>query len=128
MLIPGVAYEGSSGGPFFRDINTNPGGSYNTLYWYMNSGHVQTEAYRMGLHGPYSFVMSRSGTPDKNADLSFMAGMGLSGYVATAGRGYVMGKATGVDGGKYPIVLHCMLAPYPLDPGACSQQRPLKLP
>src|SRR2546421_96224 len=29
----------------------------------MNSGHVQTESYRMGLHGPYTMTWSRSGTP-----------------------------------------------------------------
>ena len=106
MVIPGTAYEGSSGGPFFRDINTNPSGSYTTNYWYMNSGHVQTEAYRMGLHGPYSLVFSRSGTPDKNLDLSFMAGMSLTGYVPASSRGRVNGKANGVDGSKYPIVVH----------------------
>lgn len=26
MIIPGVGYEGSSGGPFFRDINNQGGG------------------------------------------------------------------------------------------------------
>ncbi|KAH8652685.1 putative Rhamnogalacturonase B [Tricladium varicosporioides] len=106
MVIPGVAYEGSSGGPFFRDINTNPGDSYNTIYWYMNSGHVQTESYRMGLHGPYALVFSRSGTPSANLDTSFWAGMSITGYVATSGRGYVNGKATGIALATYPVVLH----------------------
>lgn len=107
MVIPGVAYESSSGGPFFRDINANPSGAYNTLYWYMNSGHVQTEAFRQGLHGPYTLVFSRSGTPDENLDLSFMGGLGIMGYVATTARGYVSGQASGIDGSKYPIVVHC---------------------
>jgi rhamnogalacturonan endolyase len=54
----------------------------------MHSGHVQTEAFRPGLKGPYALVFSRSGTPSANSDLSFMGGLGLSGYVATSGRGY----------------------------------------
>ncbi|KAI9054958.1 hypothetical protein LZ554_002101 [Drepanopeziza brunnea f. sp. 'monogermtubi'] len=106
MVIPGTSYELSSGGPFFRDINTNPTGSYSGLYFYMNSGHTQTEAYRMGLHGPYSLVFSRSGTPNKNMDLSFMGDMKLQGWVAASDRGKVSGKASGVDGSKYQIVLH----------------------
>ncbi|KAL2060992.1 hypothetical protein VTL71DRAFT_9044 [Oculimacula yallundae] len=106
MVIPGNGYESSSGGPFFRDIDTNPSGSYNSLYFYMNSGHVQTEANRMGLHGPYSLIFSRSGIPDRKMDLSFMGSMGLKGWVAASGRGTVKGKASGVDGSKYQTVLH----------------------
>src|SRR2546430_9095343 len=49
--------ESSSGGPFFRDIN-NQGSSQQELYNYMNSGHTQTEPYRMGLHGPYALVVT----------------------------------------------------------------------
>lgn len=32
MVLPDPAYEASSGGPFFRDINTNNGGAFNALY------------------------------------------------------------------------------------------------
>ncbi|KAL3431627.1 Rhamnogalacturonate lyase A [Aspergillus tetrazonus] len=90
-------YESSSGGPFFRDINSNNGGDYNALYWYMNSGHVQTESFRTGLHGPYSMYFSRSGTPSTNIDTSFFANLGIKGYVAASGRGTVTGKASGAD-------------------------------
>ncbi|RDW87317.1 galactose mutarotase-like protein [Coleophoma crateriformis] len=114
MIMPGTAYETSSGGPFFRDINTNAAGSTNNLYFYMasfhllksNSGHVQTEAFRTGLHGPYVMSFSRSGTPSGTADLSFWEGMGATGYVATSARGTVVGKAGGIDATKYPIVVH----------------------
>ncbi|KAH7384987.1 Rhamnogalacturonase B, N-terminal-domain-containing protein [Cadophora sp. MPI-SDFR-AT-0126] len=106
MVIPGTGYELSSGGPFFRDIDTNPTGSYSGLYFYMNSNHAQTEAYRMGLHGPYSLFFSRSGIPSAKTDLSFMGNMGLKGWVGATGRGTVKGKASGVDGSKYQIVLH----------------------
>ncbi|KAH1555209.1 hypothetical protein KXX57_004102 [Aspergillus fumigatus] len=90
-------YESSSGGPFHRDINTNNGGQYNALYWYMNSGHVQTEANRMGLHGPYSMYFSRSGTPGTNIDTSFFANLDIQGYVPDSARGKVSGKASGAD-------------------------------
>ncbi|RAK71495.1 putative rhamnogalacturonase B [Aspergillus fijiensis CBS 313.89] len=90
-------YESSSGGPFHRDINSNNGGSYNALYWYMNSGHVQTESYRMGLHGPYSMYFSRSGTPSTSIDTSFFADLDIKGYVAASGRGKVTGTASGAD-------------------------------
>ncbi|KAL1626178.1 hypothetical protein SLS54_003012 [Diplodia seriata] len=105
MLMP--QYETSSGGPFHRDINTNNGGDMTALYWYMNSGHVQTEDFRQGLHGPYAMYWSRSGIPTlANVDFSFMADLDLEGYVADSARGTVTGTASGVDGSAYDIVLH----------------------
>ncbi|KAJ5362093.1 hypothetical protein N7541_002937 [Penicillium brevicompactum] len=98
-------YESSSGGPFFRDINTNNVGSYTGLYWYMNSGHVQTEDFRQGLHGPYSMYFSRSGTPSSNIDTSFFADLDIKGYVATSGRGYVKGTASGASS-SFKWVIH----------------------
>ncbi|KAG8900328.1 hypothetical protein FRC01_010174, partial [Tulasnella sp. 417] len=106
MVMPGNAYEGSSGGPFFRDINTDKtssNGAHN-LYFYMNSGHAQTESWRQGLHGPYALVFSRSGIPDKSLDLSFFGNLGISGYVANSGRGTVKGTATGVSSSYKPVV------------------------
>lgn len=61
ILLNSYSYESSSGGPFFRDINSNNVGDATNLYFYMNSGHVQTENFRMGLHGPYGLQFSRSG-------------------------------------------------------------------
>ncbi|EPS26448.1 putative rhamnogalacturonan lyase [Penicillium oxalicum 114-2] len=90
-------YETSSGGPFHRDINTNNVGDYTGLYWYMNSGHVQTESFRTGLHGPYLMYFSRSGTPSSDIDTSFFADLGIKGYVAASGRGKVTGTASGAD-------------------------------
>ncbi|RDW73464.1 galactose mutarotase-like protein [Coleophoma cylindrospora] len=100
MIMPGTAYETSSGGPFFRDINTNAAGTTNNLYFYM------AKAFRTGLHGPYVMSFTRSGTPSGTVDLSFWAGMGATGYVATSARGTVVGKAGGIDATKYPIVVH----------------------
>ncbi|PBP24802.1 Rhamnogalacturonase B [Diplocarpon rosae] len=106
MVIPGVSYELSSGGPFFRDIDTNPTGDYCGLYFYMNSNHVQTEDYRMGLHGPYSLFFTRTDAPSADTDLSFMGDLDLDGWVAASGRGTVKGTAAGVDGSEFQIVLH----------------------
>ena len=97
--------ESSSGGPFFRDINSNNAGASTNLYNYMNSGHVQTEAFRMGLHGPYLMQFSRSGIPTvKNTDVSFFSELGITGYVPASGRGTVKGTATGIQSGMQGVV------------------------
>lgn len=98
--------EKSSGGPFFRDINLNWGGSYHSSTYYMNSGHVQTESYRQGFHGPYVFTFTRSGIPKaSDFDVSFFDNLGLSGYVKASGRGYVKGTTSGVSS-SFPVVVH----------------------
>ncbi|GME49120.1 Galactose-binding domain-like protein [Neofusicoccum parvum] len=105
MLMP--QYETSSGGPFFRDINTNNAGDSTNLYWYMNSGHVPTEDFRQGLHGPYVLTWSRSGVPTLSSlDFSFFADLDIEGYVADSGRGTVTGTASGVSSDDYEIVVH----------------------
>jgi rhamnogalacturonan endolyase len=99
--------ESSSGGPFFRDIESNNAGAATNLYFYMNSGHVQTEPYRMGLHGPYMMQFSRSGTPTvKGADLSWFADLGVQGYVPASGRGSVSGRVSGIDTSQFKPVVH----------------------
>ncbi|CAJ2504634.1 Uu.00g120280.m01.CDS01 [Anthostomella pinea] len=105
MLAPQP--ESSSGGPFFRDIESNNAGDDTNLYWYMNSGHVQTEAYRTNvLHGPYLMTFSRSGVPSiKTADTSFFSELSITGYVPTSGRGYVSGTASGVAS-SFQTVVH----------------------
>ncbi|KAG9253718.1 polysaccharide lyase family 4 protein [Emericellopsis atlantica] len=106
MLVP--QYESSSGGPFFRDIETNNVGSKTTnIFNYMNSGHVQTEKFRTGLHGPYYLQFSRSGIPKlREADVSWMSKLGMKGYVASADRGSVSGRASGIDSSQHSIVVH----------------------
>jgi rhamnogalacturonan endolyase len=108
----GQGTEKSSGGPFFRDINLNYGGSYQSTTYYMNSGHVQTESYRQGFHGPYIFTFTRSGVPKaSDFDVSFFDNLGLTGYVASSGRGYVKGTASGVSS-SFPVVVHWYNANY----------------
>lgn len=105
FVKPEVAYEASSGGPFFRDIDTNNGGDYTSLTFYMNSGHVQTEEFRQGLHGPYALTFSRSGIPKlAEFDFSFFADLDIEGYVAESGRGYVSGTASGIGSDYQPVV------------------------
>lgn len=99
------SYEKSSGGPFFRDINTNNGG-FSAMTFYMNSGHAQTEAYRQGFHGPYALTFSRSGIPkQKDVDFSFFSDLSIPGYIPDSGRGRVSGTASGVKSG-FASVLH----------------------
>ncbi|CAE6517017.1 unnamed protein product [Rhizoctonia solani] len=95
MIIPGTGYESASGGPFFRDINNQNGGQQE-VYYYMNSGHTQTEAYRMGLHGPYLLQFTTGSVPSADINLAFWDGLGIKGYVPRSGRGFVKGKASGV--------------------------------
>jgi rhamnogalacturonan endolyase len=101
------ATEKSSGGPFFRDISLNNGGAFQSVTYYMNSGHVQTENYRTGFHGPYVFAMTRSGIPNPaQYDLSFFDSLNLASYVPVNGRrGYVKGTASGVSS-SFPTVVH----------------------
>ena len=100
------ATEKSSGGPFFRDISLNYVGDYHSVTYYMNSGHVQTESYRQGFHGPYVFTFSRTGIPSASSfDVSFFDNLGLTGYVGASGRGYVTGTVSGVSS-SFPAVVH----------------------
>jgi rhamnogalacturonan endolyase len=104
MMLP--QYESSSGGPFFRDINTNVAAPTSHLYFYMNSGHVRTEDWRLGFHGPYYIQFSRSGIPSLDgADLEWYGNLGLKGWVPASDRGRVSGRVSGVDA-KYQRVVH----------------------
>ncbi|KAJ7493708.1 polysaccharide lyase family 4 protein [Mycena latifolia] len=93
MIVPGTGYEGSSGGPFMRDIDNQNGGDQE-VYFYMNSGHTQTEAYRQGFHGPYALWFTTGATP-ATFDYSFWEGFSILGFVPQSGRGRVTGKASG---------------------------------
>ncbi len=83
--------EKASGGPFFRDIQHQTG-AQNEVYNYMNSGHNQTEAFRLGLHGPYALVVTNGSVPSTALDFSWIqsGGLNLAGFVPTTGRGRVI--------------------------------------
>ncbi len=83
--------EGSSGGPFYRDIQNQSSSTTSgdtELYNYMNSGHNQTEPFRMGFHGPYALLLTGGATPAM-PDMGWVGSLGLTGYVGPAGRGSV---------------------------------------
>ncbi|WP_258530629.1 MULTISPECIES: rhamnogalacturonan lyase B N-terminal domain-containing protein [Paenibacillus] len=86
--------EKSSGGPFFRDIQFQSGGD-TEVYNYMNSGHAQTENWRMGLHGPYALVFTTGATPSV-PDFSWMSGLNLTGWVSSRGN-VVLNGLSGMD-------------------------------
>ncbi len=99
--------ESSSGGPFFRDIeNQGDGaGSDQEVYNYMNSGHNQTEPYRLNvLHGPYALVFDDGAPPSLPMDFSWMGTLGLTGWVPASGRGAVSGTASGIPAGIQGVV------------------------
>jgi len=95
--------ESSAGGPFFRDIEQQ-GTDNNDLYNYLWSAHNQTESQRLGvLYGPYALMVT-NGPPPSVPDLSFLDSLGFRGSVPASGRGFVVGKATGVPGGVPAVV------------------------
>ncbi|KAG7438623.1 putative rhamnogalacturonate lyase A [Fusarium oxysporum f. sp. raphani] len=99
------SYEKSSGGPFFRDINSNNNGDFSALTFYMNSGHAKTEEFRQGFHGPYALSFSRSGVPKaQDIDMSFFKDLSIPNYTADSSRGRVSGTATGVQSGFQGVV------------------------
>ncbi|MBA1228896.1 rhamnogalacturonase B [Pseudomonas viridiflava] len=109
---PGVAVymlmgnrELSSGGPFFKDIATQKTAKTHELYNYMFSNHTQTEAYRGGLHGVYGLLFTQGEAPSAElAQLDFLNGLGLEGFLNSAQRGSVSGHASGTDHGLPAVV------------------------
>src|SRR5262245_23605511 len=96
--------ESSSGGPFFRDIE-NQAGDDQEIYNYMNSGHNQTEPFRLNvLHGPYALVFTNGAPPTLPIDFPWLGNLGLNGWVAPADRGAVSGAASGVPAGFQSLV------------------------
>jgi len=99
--------ESDMGGPFVRDIeNQGDGtGSDQEVYNYMNSGHHldltiagEHEAFRTNvLYGPYAFCFTGGSTPSV-PDMSFIANLGLTGYIGSSGRGrVVLNGLSGMD-------------------------------
>ncbi|KAI2465043.1 polysaccharide lyase family 4 protein [Annulohypoxylon bovei var. microspora] len=104
MIMPGTAYETSSGGPFMHDINSQTGSSDQELYWYMNSGHVRTEAWRFGLMGQYAIKFTKGDKPSADLDTSFFAGLDIQGYVPADQRGSVSGSVSKIPSGFEAVV------------------------
>lgn len=95
--------ESSSGGPFYNDIQNQSGGDQE-VYNYMNSGHNQTEAWRMGFHGPYALMFTAGEVP-AIPDMAWMEGQNLLGWVPKAGRGSVAGAGLTGMSAAYPYTV-----------------------
>ncbi|MFD7132280.1 rhamnogalacturonan lyase B N-terminal domain-containing protein [Streptomyces sp. NPDC059894] len=89
-------HEKASGGPFYRSLlrhqSADGGGLYEILYY----GQNQTESERYGLQGPYVIAFTDGGAPSSSLypgtlTTSWADSLGLSGYVASGGRGRVAG-------------------------------------
>jgi rhamnogalacturonan endolyase len=104
LIMPEGAYETASGGPFMRDINNQGTDNQQEFYFYMNSGHLRTEPWRMGFKGPYALSFSKD-DPSPKLDTSFFAKLSIPGYVPASGRGTVHGTASGIPS-KFQTVLH----------------------
>jgi rhamnogalacturonan endolyase len=87
--------EGNSGGPFYRSLLNQGTDTDQELTYIVNYGEAQTEAYRTGVLNAYTLVFTNGATPS-TPDTSWFSSMGLSGYVAPAGRGGVAG--VGING------------------------------
>ncbi|MGF7235190.1 MAG: rhamnogalacturonan lyase B N-terminal domain-containing protein [Frankia sp.] len=96
FIIPGTNGMGS-GGPFFRDIEVNNAGTATNITHYMFSGHAQTQALRLGLHGPYAMAVTNGGAPAA-VNMDFLSAY-IPGLLSVAQRGTVTGTATGSWGG-----------------------------
>ncbi len=91
-LIPGNN-DMTSGGPFFRDIEVNDTGTAVNITHYMFSGHQQTEALRLGLHGPYALALTDGAAPTLHS-MDFLSSY-IPGLLSNAQRGGVSGTASG---------------------------------
>ncbi|GLY08630.1 MULTISPECIES: rhamnogalacturonan lyase B N-terminal domain-containing protein [Actinoplanes] len=91
-IIPAYT-DMTSGGPFFRDIEVNDTGSAVNITHYMFSGHQQTEALRLGLHGPYALALTDGAAPAARS-MDFLASF-IPGMLSNAQRGGVSGTASG---------------------------------
>lgn len=101
FVLSRAAYETSSGGPFFRDIN-NQCTIANELTFYMNSDHTRTDDYRYGFHGPYALVFTDGPAPAPvaaAANFSFFQSLkGLTGFVKDTARGRANGTVADLNG------------------------------
>jgi rhamnogalacturonan endolyase len=88
-------HEKASGGPFFRSLlrgcTTIAEDLYEILYYNMGT----TDPERFGLQGPYVLSFTDGSAPNsglfaRKADWSWMDGLGITGWVASSARGYVV--------------------------------------
>ncbi|MES2657943.1 MAG: rhamnogalacturonan lyase B N-terminal domain-containing protein [Verrucomicrobiota bacterium] len=97
-------HEGDSGGPFYRSLLMQTGTDQEITY-IINYGEAQTEAFRTNiLNGPYVLSFTNGSAPT-TPDTSWVANIGLTGFVPPTARGGV--SATGITGrdATYPFTV-----------------------
>ncbi|GAB9467326.1 Polysaccharide lyase [Globisporangium polare] len=108
FVLSDAAYETSSSGPFFRDIN-NKCSTANELTFYMNSDHTRTEDYRYGFHGPYALVLTDGPAPASTdvVNFDFFQNVKMTGFVTAKQRGDVQGSINDPNGllKNFPVVV-----------------------
>lgn len=87
--------EGNSGGPFYRSLVNQATATNQEITYIINYGEGQTEAFRPGILNTYTLVFT-DGTPPAEVDTSWLAQMGLAGFVAPSARGVAAGS--GING------------------------------
>ena len=77
--------EGSSGGPFYRDlvqtIGYKPTGDNNEITYNINYGMAQTEPYRLGILNTYTLMYNNGTMPAKTPDLGWFDILALKGWI-----------------------------------------------
>ncbi|MFM9608921.1 rhamnogalacturonase B precursor [Streptomyces sp. V2] len=103
-------HEKASGGPFYRSLlrhqSADGGGLYEILHYAQN----QTENERFGLQGPYVIALTDGGAPSSSLYAGTLTtpwadSLGISGYVASGGRGRVAGVGITGRNTAYPYTV-----------------------
>ncbi|WP_030313548.1 rhamnogalacturonan lyase B N-terminal domain-containing protein [Streptomyces sp. NRRL B-3229] len=103
-------HEKASGGPFYRSLlrhqSADGGGLYEILHYAQN----QTEDERFGLQGPYVIALTDGGAPSSSLfpgtlTTPWADSLGISGYVASGGRGRVAGVGITGRNTAYPYTV-----------------------
>lgn len=89
-------HEKAAGGPFYRSLLRHSNELGAGLYEILHYEQSQTEAMRFGLQGPYVLALTDGAAPDPALfpgahDTSWADGLGIPGWVGSAGRGRVAG-------------------------------------
>ncbi|MFK4102068.1 rhamnogalacturonan lyase B N-terminal domain-containing protein [Streptomyces sp. NPDC019531] len=103
-------HEKASGGPFYRSLLRHQSADGGGLYEILHYGQNQTENERFGLQGPYVIALTDGGAPSSSLypgtlTTSWADSLGISGYVASGGRGRVAGVGITGRNTAYPYTV-----------------------
>ncbi|WP_020133627.1 rhamnogalacturonan lyase B N-terminal domain-containing protein [Streptomyces sp. 351MFTsu5.1] len=103
-------HEKASGGPFYRSLLRHQSADGGGLYEILHYGQNQTEDERFGLQGPYVIALTDGGAPSSSLfpgtlTTSWADSLGISGYVASGGRGRVAGVGITGRNTAYPYTV-----------------------